>query len=104
MKHKHAYVLIAISEGKVVQWREHERGVWHDAGFKPYTPLTNDELQWRIKPEPKPDIVKYIGMQEFCKQMWDYAEDDFNIISHWPCKIKLTFDGETGKLKTAEVL
>lgn len=50
--------------------------------------------EYRIKPEPKPDVVKY-GLA------WERV---------WDCKpmnganLKITFCGETGKLKSAEVL
>lgn len=103
MKHKHAEVLNAIAEGKVVQWMDSERGVWNDAGFKPYTPLTNDELYWRIKPEPKADVVRYIGCFNFGNTFGDSAED-YHSIRFWDNKLKLTFDGESGKLMNAEVL
>lgn len=98
MKHKHAEVLIAIAEGKVVQWMNPQMGIWFDAGFKPYTPLTDEELQWRIKPEPKPDVVRYavcdVRLDRYSVTPSKYDGDN----------LKLTFDGETGKLMTAEVL
>ena len=98
MKHKHAEVLNAIAEGKVVQWMEPERGVWNDAGFKPYTPLTNDDLYWRIKPEPKPDVIRYVACDV------RFVRYDVTPSKYEGDNLKLTFDGETGKLIRAEVL
>lgn len=104
MKHKHADVLIAIAEGKDVQWMNPVIGIWHDAKFRPHTPITSPDFEWRIKPETKPDIVKYIGLNEFGIKQWEKIESDFYIIDHWSNQLKLTFDGETGKLISAEVL
>lgn len=107
MKHKHADVLIAIAEGKIVQYRD-ECSDWRDADFsvlENYTdPITFPYKEWRIKPESKPDLVKYLGTNKFGNKIWNMLETDFNIISHWNSQLKLTFDGETGKLKKAEVL
>ena len=51
----------------------------------------------RVKSEPKPDVVWYahIHSHGYC----------IPGITHFPdANLKLTFDGETGKLKSAEVL
>ena len=50
--------------------------------------------KYRFKPIPKPDVVRYGNVQNGWH--WDEkaACDNF----------KLTFDGETGELKSAEVL
>lgn len=106
MKHKHADVLIAIAEGKIVQYRG-EWCDWEDADLSVLEtnkdPFTFPYLDWRIKPEPKPDVVKYLGTNkhgEDCGRLCD----DYHIVDHWYSQLKLTFDGETGKLKQAEVL
>jgi hypothetical protein len=94
MKHKHAEVLIAIAEGKDVEWKVKGDDEWHIAQFLPYTPITNSDFEWRIKPEPKPDVVKTYMV---------HGEDDI-VDSIYTANLKLTFDGETGELKSAEVL
>jgi len=54
-------------------------------------------MEYRIKPEPKPDVVYYTLV-------------DLNGVSAWSKSrtvvdnVRLTLDGETGKLKAAEVL
>ena len=98
MKHKHADVLIAIAEGKAVQWMNPEEGVWFDARFEPYTPLTNDEFEWRIKPEPKHDVVRYVAC-DVRHVRYEVTQSKYDVDN-----LKLTFDGETGKLKSAEVI
>jgi len=103
MKHKHAEVLIAIAEGKEVEWKLKGDDEWHLAQFLPYTPITNSDFEWRIKPEPKPDVVKYLGCDDYGTGNGKCCED-FQIVDHWDNQLKLTFCGETGKLKSAEVL
>lgn len=99
MKHKHADVLIAIAEGKVVQCRD-EYSDWRDVNLSVVEnstdPFTFPDLYWRIKPEPKPDLVLY-GLTH-----WIRAKGRENQCEGDSCKF--TFDGETGKLKKAEVL
>lgn len=99
--HKHAEVLRAIADGKTVQWRSDAE--WHDAEFEPYTPMSKLNLEWRVKPEPKPDVVAYIGIDN----RESYSEtfrDCLSYVDHWNSQVKFIFDGETGKLKSAEVL
>lgn len=107
MKHKHADVLNAIADGKIVQYK-HEFIDWTDADLEELKanvdPLTFHDYDWRIKPETKPEVVKYIGLNDFGNRQWGKIESDFYIIDHWSNKLKLTFDGETGKLISAEVL
>jgi hypothetical protein len=110
MRHKHAEVLIAIAEGKDVEWRLKGDDEWHIAQFLPYTPLTNPEFEWRIKPDPKPDVVMYAiaSMNEVDIGRRSVDPDDWaSVLTNLETSddnLKLTFCGETGKLKSAEVL
>jgi hypothetical protein len=101
MRHKHADILIAIAEGKEVQWRISGDDGWFEAEFKPYTPLTNPNFEWRIKPEPKPDVVEFLNIY---RGGYKTKEEAIYCGSNAPGVIKTTFDGETGKLKSAEVM
>jgi len=98
MKHIHAELIKAWADGAKIEarylkasgwtdWRLEDGGfIWYDIG-----------AEYRIKPEPKPDVVRYtaIGL--------DYADDASE--RKFPTdNLKLTFDGETGKLKIAEVI
>jgi hypothetical protein len=110
MKHKHAEVLIAIAEGKDVEFFCAEQWVTASIQDSITNPLTHDHFEWRIKPEPKPDFVMYaiasvdevnrgrrnVEPDEWASLLTDMKTSDDNL--------KLTFDGETGKLKSAEVL
>jgi hypothetical protein len=96
MKHKHYDMIVAWAEGKTVQNFNDRKMCWEDVSGDPYWV---NSFQYRIKPEPKPDWFKRIRVQTFGEDIcrWD--------ISHYPnANLKLTFDGETGELKSAEVL
>lgn len=99
--HKHAELIKAWADGAEIECRNKNfQDTW--------SPMTNacwdlEFLEFRIKPEPKPDMVFYGQLDEpargaytlgscFTRQ-WDAAD-----------KLKLTFDGSTGKLKSAEIL
>ena len=98
--HKHEALIKAWAEGATIECFSINQQKWVTQ-FSPYW-FTNHF--YRIKPEPKSDVIIYGTIQE---------EED-TCFSHkllHSCKvkdkfdnIKLTFDGETGKLKAAEVL
>jgi hypothetical protein len=52
--------------------------------------------RYRIKPEPKPDVMVQFHAVDY-QVYWAMYFDRIP-------NLKLTFDGETGKLKAAEVL
>ena len=95
MKHKHYECIVAWAEGKQVQFCR-DGGEWFDC--EPHTNLSlfpNFSLNYsyRIKPEPEADYYQ------------QYRIDEYGI----PClsgiaNLRLHFDGETNKLKKAEVL
>jgi hypothetical protein len=95
MKHKHYDIIVAWANGAKIEVKNPSNGSWWDA-----TPPAWDlDYEYRIKPEPKPDWFKRIRVQTFGEDIcrWD--------ISHYPnANLKLTFDGETGELKSAEVI
>ena len=96
-EHKHAAVLRAIADGKAVQWRSNER--WHDYQDGSHgNPLyCSDITEWRIKPEPKPDVV-CVGRA--VPNAWGFHAG----LDGKP-NLRLVFDGEDwSKLKSAEVL
>lgn len=93
-RHKHADVLIAIAEGKEFQFLG-GNNVW----MAPFdaNPIRNEAWDWRIKPEPKEDIVRYI----FADITYGYSDDEIRPDS---ANISITFDGETGNVKSVELL
>ena len=87
--HKHAELIKAWADGAEIQFLD-IYNEWKPAGEHP---------QWfghnvfRIKPEPTPDVVEYRAA------MIGGAKEKMCGVN-----MRLIFDGETGKLKSAEVL
>ena len=88
MRHKHYDVIVAWAEGKEIEYQT-ALGAWHSTNLCPL----NEYETYRIKPEPRPDVVK-----EY------YAEHTYVYESDFTKHLRLTFDGGTGKLKQAEVI
>ena len=106
MKHKHAELIKAWADGAIIQFYAKERDKWLDC----LSPSWVIEVNYRIKPEPKPDVVYYvvaeINNNVFKRNIID-KNDCFSFLSKHKTtadNLKLSFDGETGKLMTAEVL
>lgn len=97
----HAELIKAWADGAVIQYKVRE-GEWKDVYNN--NPTWNEWETYRVKPEPKPDVVKYSCVHNH----YDYIDQVFiaNATSYKSKhnNIKLTFDGETGKLKKAEVI
>jgi len=100
-EHKHAAVLRAIAD-KGIESVEYlgVSGRWL-VSYGNMNPITCPEREWRIKPEPKPDVVRYwpvntTGGLRTLEEAREYFPGAMYII-------KLTFDGETDKCR-AEVL
>jgi hypothetical protein len=53
MKHKHYECIVAWAEGKTIQF-EGRDGNWKDVPH----PVWDRDVNYRIKPEPKPDYVQ----------------------------------------------
>lgn len=91
--HKHAKLIKAWADGAKIQWFDATKGKWYPSD----NPLWKEEREYRVKPEPKPDVVVYARAepkQVFACNGTMYVGDN----------LKLVFDGESGKLKSAEVL
>ena len=93
--HKHAELIKAWADGATIQ-RLWTGGHW----LIDNEPMWEEWEEYRIKPEPKPDVVGTFYFN--CDTMHNHIAgmkadlEDSNV--------KLTFDGETGELKSAEVL
>jgi hypothetical protein len=105
MKHKHADLIHAWADGAKIETRYQNAFGWTEwkeevGGFIWY----NGGAEYRIKPEPKPDAVIYAYIP--------YPSSDephtfklFSGIGHSIVhNVKFTWDGETEKLKSAEVI
>ena len=87
--HKHAELIKAWADGAEIEC--FSEGDWYQTSF----PSWYEDREYRIKPEPKPDVVRYAEVTS----NWTGV-----LVQKEYHNIKLTFDGETGKLKSAEVL
>lgn len=93
-----AEVKAAFEAGKTIQFRPSIDPEWRD--FLYSNPAFGwPDFEWRIKPEKKPDY-------SICaKVVRDNPADAIILMRDVrPHNLRLTFDGETGKLKSAEVL
>ena len=95
MKHKHAELIKAWADGAIIQLKVGDAR-WIDSVDN--DPSWDIDSEYRIKPEPKPDVVRYtvcdVRLDRYSVTPSKYDGDN----------LKLTFCGETGKLMTAEVL
>ena len=95
MKHKHADLIHAWADGAQIQRLDSNCG-WCDIEG---TPSWNIETTYRIKPMRNFDMYKYVDVRAvrdgICK--WNTCLPD-------EANLGLIFDGETGRLKSAEVL
>lgn len=97
MKHKHAELIHAWADGAQIQYRAVPgEGEWCD---EPRHLIWEEYAEYRIKPEPKPDFVDYAKVFTGYNGLvigFSQRPGEYNV--------RFTFDGETGKLKSAEVL
>ena len=92
--HKHAELIKAWADGAEIECLE-DCNSWI-----PVTkPIWREDWVYRIKPEPKPDIIRYasIGM---------HSDRTFYVhgVERSHSQIKLYFDGETMVLKNVEMV
>jgi len=92
--YKNADVIKAFVDGIKCEGWDHLHDKWFDiTNISSFNFCDNA----RIKPEPKEDVVRFIGVTlDFVSKLTLCKYDGDNL--------KLTFDGETGKLKSAEVI
>jgi hypothetical protein len=91
MRHKHADLIIEWANGAQIQCLRSDY-TWVDA----IDPSWLERTQYRVKPEPKPDVVGHYYATIYSVLM----TSNFDRIPN----LKLTFDVETCELKSAEVL
>jgi len=109
-RHKHADLIIAWANGAKIEY-------WH-AGHEKWLDIDANPSWWynveyRIKPEPKPDIVRYAraSFTEYHFKSFESMDDNkkrtgtyWSINKSGVDNIKATFDGETGELKKVEII
>ena len=101
--HKHAELIKAWADGAEIEWKSKVTNEWRL--FDNETDAWIHDYEYRIKPEPKPDVVKVFILESHCFAGLRFSEStpvEYAISEQQ--FIKCMFDGETGKLKSAEVL
>ena len=92
MKHKHCELIKAWADGAQIECYVEDLDVW----FFNECPSLKPELKYRIRLEPNPDIVRYFYL---------HSEHSFaNTTTVHNTNVKVVFDGESCKLKSAEVI
>lgn len=86
--HKHAELIKAWADGADIEIYDEYHKEWQHIT----SPIWCEEFEYRIKPKPKPDVVQFWCAS--CEPLKRPLDNN----------LKLTFDGETGQLKSAEVL
>jgi hypothetical protein len=101
MKHKHADLIHAWADGAKIQHLSVSGNGWEDTD----PPRWREYSEYRIKPEPKPDIVIrfYLESHPWVGHRFSEAYTDNDLINKHSC-IKCTFDGETKTLKAVVIL
>ena len=100
MNHIHHDLIVAWAKGAIIE-NESEGKFWAISSFG--GPCWDPNTIYRIKPEPKPDSVCY-HHATFETNGASYVSCDFSYKRAACDNLKLTYDGETGKLKSAEIL
>lgn len=98
-RHKHADLIIAWANGAEIEYKR------NDCWVNILTPNWSNVDEYRVKPEPKPDFVRYMQVWEVSDSFEDTITTSLARIEKYVNhNVKLIFDGETLKLKSAEVL
>lgn len=108
--HKHAELIKAWADGAEI---EIFSKVYQEWIFMPF-PDWHNEMEYRIKPEPKPDVflygnfasLNYLEQREKISGGEHYCLRGMALTSHKTSadNIRVTYDGETGRLKAVELL
>jgi len=94
--HKHAKLIKAWADGAEIEFKDRE-GFWC-VGL----PTWSEDAEYRIKSEPKPDHGESMTLYACLASIEDKTKRDRSYIEIG--NFHLVWDGETGKLKSAEVL
>jgi hypothetical protein len=101
--HKHADLIKAWADGAEI-----EIEAISDRGIKWYPcdpPHWATNSTYRIKPEPKPDVVRYGNAPEILEDL-EQGAIEMSLTEKQMSfdTTKFTYDGETGKLKSVEMV
>ena len=102
MQHKHHDLIVAWAKGAKIEFWNDSKDRWENSS----TPQWTVSSLYRIKPKPKPDVVLYAMV---CPDKGFDGVAHIQTVNATRKKIDtdtcmFIFDGETGKLKDAQVL
>ena len=111
--HAHADLIKAWADGAQIQEYHYSKRNWLDIGMNGAAILWCHHSKYRIKPEPKPDIVQYtvtFGENDlkrdpvFCTPLDLQGARVHKQLHSGDNIVKFTWDGETNKLKSVEIV
>ena len=110
--HKHRDLIIAWANGAKIERKVYRNGeninepIISESWLGENMPMWSIHEEYRIKPEPKPDVVEEITLYRNLAVPFGTVEMQWaNPKHYYPIgNFKLIRDGETGELKSAEVL
>jgi hypothetical protein len=96
--HKHAELIKAWADGAEIECRDCR--VWYYAK----DPRWQEDMEYRIKPKTKPDIEKFFLLES--NPILGLRLNEISGFQKQPHEdwIRIVFDGETAKMKSAEIL
>jgi len=101
--HKHAELIKQWADGATIEVaipKNYASDCIHrfDAWMETKNPEWNPQKQYRVKPEPKPDVVRYaVASRIKVEFLGPFNTNPEN-------NVMFVFDGETGELKDCQVL
>ena len=98
--HKHAELIKAWADGAEIQYWNGSIEQWKDGDREEMS--WYEDYQYRIKPEPKPDHGARMTVYACLASIEDKTKRDRSYIEIG--NFHLVWDGETGELKSAEVI
>ena len=97
--HKHAELIKAWADGAEIEYFDHEEG-WTNQEH----PAWYVDTEYRIKPEPKPDVVKYVMFNTETREPFLVSMVKTDSFLFQSKVLMVRIDGETGKLKSTEII
>jgi hypothetical protein len=99
--HKHADLIKAWADGAEIQFFDHVCHAWQTCQATPQWEVTTS---YRIKPEVQPDITKAFLLENHCFAGFRFTEEYEHARLPRQQWIRAVFEGETGQIKSVEVL